>query len=189
MITYTLNRDANNNVVSVKITDTIGYLQLNADGFAGVPGTTSNRLTLVVTLDCGTSYTKLFTTGEVQSDGSYTIVPTDIGQTSSIATGVLKIELQQELLNGVTFNFDPATAISVCVFVDNGYDIKCQINDRISEGKTMYEEVILYQGLINAETCTECDCSESCDIFKRLQHLLNIASNSTTDTDCGCSNA
>lgn len=65
---------------------------------------------------------------------------------------------------------------SICTLIDCEDKIKCKIVDNYLEDKN--EEVIfLYEALQFINDCDNCNCTESCKIYKKLSNLLNLNTN------------
>lgn len=65
---------------------------------------------------------------------------------------------------------------SICTLIDCEDKIKCKIVDNYLENKND-EVIFLYQALQFINECDNCNCTESCKIYKKLSNLLNLNTN------------
>lgn len=73
---------------------------------------------------------------------------------------------------------------SLCALIDCESKIKCKIKDYYLDTNDP-TPMFLYNALVFSNDCDECDCEQSCKIYKKLTNLLNLTNVSTDG--CGCS--
>ena len=112
--------------------------------------------------------------------------------TTTIADGIYSIKLLITKNNGNTISEEN------CVFVDT--TTKCRVAEKIEfllakeflEKDMTQELMTIYQGLVLGSNCGGCNCKELCDLYDKLQKLLNsnilVSDNTIKINNChsGC---
>lgn len=118
------------------------------------------------------------------STGIITIVPNLVTTETDFEDGVYSVVIESKYTNG-SIKKDKA-----CIFIN--CKTKCKVVN-YSIAKKSNEAYILYERLVLAESCLDCDCEQSCLLFNQLVKLIGeftTYSEAVEDTiiynECAC---
>lgn len=105
--------------------------------------------------------------------------PKFFGGSDIIPDGIYNIEIEVEELDGTVHLFTACKFIDCCV--------KCMIPtiENLKDLDTAYK---LYESILLAESCSDCACTEACEIYRELISILKLNNKklSSNELPCGC---
>ena len=146
----TLIQNVNSNIVT--------SFTITSDLLTQLSTFVDNKLKIRVLYACNNEYTRTITSN---IGNTYLITPSFLSLTS------FQDGIYQVILEGITTS-NTATD-EKCTFID--VSLKCQVASAVADGNI--ETGILYYTLKQGQTC-DCICTNLCDIFCKLNKILNI---------------